>query len=502
MRFRLPITCRPKVKLTSIMVALSVFGFGCSYQSESPLILIADPAPTSHNLKCHSADGSWDFDLADAWVAEGPQGPTYHYKQVSSEGGLDVQTIRFKHLISEDYILEWNLESEYFYLHATVIERNPVKISIDVFSESEESLAVGMEMSSRFGVSVVTEKGRAKFVTNSDYSREALVNRERFLVEFLGGILDRDVVRAPHQSAFPLECAELTTSNELARGEFGPQTEVVAGKRAAEYGKKIAVVIGVSDYQFMSSEGSGAGLPDELNDLRFAESDALSFVEMLRNEAVAGGKWEVRSLTGDEATEQSVGTLLDEVFAGPLRERDLLYFFFAGHARVNPLNARDVRLMLYDSDPKLNRAGISYTEVRRSFLESTAGYAVAFVDACRSGSIEIARGSGRPDQDLLGGLQEIAPAKVIITAGSGSERAFEDPDLGHGVFTHFLLRGLGGEAADSDRDMFVDLDELEGFLGQEVAGYTANHPRMSRQRPRVWYEGDLNAGRFPLAVRN
>jgi uncharacterized caspase-like protein len=223
---------------------------------------------------------------------------------------------------------------------------------------------------------------------------------------------------------------------------------------------------------------------------------------MLEDGRAAGDDWEVHALIGPDATERAVETALDEVFAGPVRENDLVYFFFAGHGRVNPLNQRDVRLMVYDSDPQHNRAGISYAEFRRVFFDSNAGYAVAFIDACRSGAIDISRGSGRPDQDLLGGVQEHAPTKVIITSGSGPQRAFEDPDLGHGVFTYYLRRGLAGEAADKDTDVYVDLGELDDFLRREVAEYTTNNSRMARQTPMVWYGDNLNSINFPLAIRN
>ncbi len=42
------------------------------------------------------------------------------------------------------------------------------------------------------------------------------------------------------------------------------------------------------------------------------------------------------------------------------------------------------------------------------------------------------------------------------------------PELGHGLFTHFLVQGLRG-AADLDRDGIVSLQEIYQYLEQQVS---------------------------------
>ena len=42
------------------------------------------------------------------------------------------------------------------------------------------------------------------------------------------------------------------------------------------------------------------------------------------------------------------------------------------------------------------------------------------------------------------------------------------PELGHGLFTHFLVQGLRG-AADLDRDGIVSLQEVYQYLEQQVS---------------------------------
>ena len=82
--------------------------------------------------------------------------------------------------------------------------------------------------------------------------------------------------------------------------------------------------------------------------------------------------------------------------------------------------------------------------------------------------------------------------RAIITAARASEVALELPDLGHGLFTHNLLRGLAG-SADLDHDGIVTLPELYQYLEERVS---AESPRLGvNQHPVL--RGDL-AGVLPL----
>jgi uncharacterized caspase-like protein len=58
--------------------------------------------------------------------------------------------------------------------------------------------------------------------------------------------------------------------------------------------------------------------------------------------------------------------------------------------------------------------------------------------------------------------------RAIVTASRPSELSVELPELGHGIFTYYLVRGLQGYA-DLNRDGIVSLQELYEYLTQEVS---------------------------------
>ncbi|MBR56158.1 hypothetical protein CMK19_20590 [Candidatus Poribacteria bacterium] len=62
-----------------------------------------------------------------------------------------------------------------------------------------------------------------------------------------------------------------------------------------------------------------------------------------------------------------------------------------------------------------------------------------------------------------------------MTASQGTELSQEDSELGHGVFTYFVLTGLQG-AADLNGDGFVTVQEVYRFASQKV-------PERSDQNP-------------------
>ncbi len=98
-----------------------------------------------------------------------------------------------------------------------------------------------------------------------------------------------------------------------------------------------------------------------------------------------------------------------------------------------------------------------------------------FLDACYSGAawgrtfISQRMGTRTVSVDELF-LDRLTSSKgrAIITASRSSEVSIELADLGHGVFTYYLVEGLKG-AADTNGDGIVTLQELYEYVGQKVS---------------------------------
>jgi uncharacterized caspase-like protein len=97
---------------------------------------------------------------------------------------------------------------------------------------------------------------------------------------------------------------------------------------------------------------------------------------------------------------------------------------------------------------------------------------VAFLDTCYSGAaggrtFSSKRTRAASIDDLF--LERLTRAKgrAIVTASRSTEVSIELPELGHGLFTYYLVSGLKG-AADTNRDSIVSLQELYEYVEQQV----------------------------------
>lgn len=232
-----------------------------------------------------------------------------------------------------------------------------------------------------------------------------------------------------------------------------------------------AVVVGVAAYDHMPA-------------LRYTDDDAYRFYAFLKSlEGGALPDEQVRILIDEDATRLNVLGTLQEIFdlAGA---NDLVIFYFSGHG----LNGSFLPI---DFDGYNNK--IAHDEIAAMFNKSKARYKLIIADACHSGSL-IAMRSGTGEMGLLQYYQVLSKAvsgTALLMSSKADETSLESAGLRQGVFSHFLIRGLKGEA-DKNRDKIVTVQELHDFVYEHVRAYTGN-----RQSPVIKGGYDPN---MPVAV--
>jgi uncharacterized caspase-like protein len=92
-----------------------------------------------------------------------------------------------------------------------------------------------------------------------------------------------------------------------------------------------------------------------------------------------------------------------------------------------------------------------------------------FLDACYSGQI-------RTGETLLASARPIAiqpkatsfPANfTVISASAPDQIASSSPELKHGVFSYFLMKGMEGDA-DLNKDGRITVSEMQSYLSDAV----------------------------------
>lgn len=208
--------------------------------------------------------------------------------------------------------------------------------------------------------------------------------------------------------------------------------------------------------------------------LNYAQSDAESFVEIIKSESdVLFDRIETHELYNEEATRVNIMGVLD-LLANKIKPGDVFYFYYAGHGSMIDEQFYFVpteNTRLYSKD-KLAKDGISAEQLKEKFRKISALKQLVIIDACQSGgSAELLASRGGMEEKAMAQLSRSAGIHVLSAAGS-EQLATEFKALGHGVFTYVLLEALSGKADGAPKDGTVTIYELKGYIDSLVPEYS------------------------------
>ena len=251
-------------------------------------------------------------------------------------------------------------------------------------------------------------------------------------------------------------------------------TKTVMVTRISDRGTIWAVVIGISQYKSVHA-------------LRYADKDAVAFSEYLHSQ-VGVSKDNITLLTNNDATlftlKRTLGTDLRRR-AGP---KDTVIVFYAGHGAPEPDSSSpdgdglEKYLVPYDAEPgDLYATALPMREIETIFERLNSERVIFIMDSCYSGAAggrtfsPISRRATVSDAFLT--RLSKGKGRVVLTASRGSEISEERDEMGHGVFTYYLLKGLQGQA-DMDADRLITVDEVYAYVSQHVPAATGQnqHP--------------------------
>ena len=217
-----------------------------------------------------------------------------------------------------------------------------------------------------------------------------------------------------------------------------------------------------------------------ISPLKFAEADAREihnfFVRGLEN---VRPNIEDRSvikrenqiiLLNENATMHNILTSIVNI-AEKCNPEDSVIFYFAGHGnstryKKNSKHQFDERfvddgyikyIIPYNADvDSLITTAIDFQTLATNLNRIKSSQMIMIFDCCYSGAADGRTFNANPDQrnsvpsDINTSytelLTESGTGRIVMTACTGTEIAYEKSNYGHGVFTKFILEGLKGEA--------------------------------------------------------
>jgi hypothetical protein len=238
-----------------------------------------------------------------------------------------------------------------------------------------------------------------------------------------------------------------------------------------------ALAVGVAAYD-----------PTVIKPLKFTDDDAYRMLNFWKS--AGGGSLDdehAQALVDEAATKENIVKTLKEMFAkaGP---NDLVIFYFSGHGLTGAF-------LPVDYDGVRNK--LLHSEVNKIFSKCPAKFKLCIADACHSGSL-LAQRADR-DKEMIDtyyrALAESSGGTALLMSSRADEDSLESTPLRQGVFSHFLLRGIKGEA-DANSDKIVTIQELFNYVERSVDTFARENNRF--QTPCMEGNYDKN---MPVSVK-
>lgn len=226
-----------------------------------------------------------------------------------------------------------------------------------------------------------------------------------------------------------------------------------------------AVVVGAGNYLYAD---------ENLSNLPLTANDGKAFYQFLTSQA--GGSVpqdHISLLLQRDASYRNIISEMNRLFKEADTD-DRIIFFFAGHGNTgifcpNDFNGNTGENIMYHS------------EVKAAFKQSPAGIKWCIADACHSASIKAPNTTNKGDGNSLNDGTGV----IVMMAAKPNEVSWDTQQLGNGIFSYFLIKGLKG-AADENQNRDISVKELYFYVRRNVLSYVStNIIDPSTNRPAV-----------------
>ncbi|HTL89489.1 MAG TPA: caspase family protein [Leptolyngbya sp.] len=231
------------------------------------------------------------------------------------------------------------------------------------------------------------------------------------------------------------------------------------------------LLIGVNQYQ-----------DEALPPLRYAALDCQGLGEAL-SEATQAFPQKEFLIHHDLVPETPTLTQIQASLQRLVREakpKDTVLTYFSGHGIVDPVSHQTVLCVADTQKQHALQTGLGLHAMLQTLGECDAHSQIVWLDACHSGNITLSGAKGQsadpallnPTPQLLELLRQRAAKSrgfyALLSCDQG-QQSWEFPDLGHGVFSYYLMRGLRGEAAGIHG--VIDADGLYRYVYHQTLQY-------------------------------
>ncbi len=281
-----------------------------------------------------------------------------------------------------------------------------------------------------------------------------------------------DVIELQSEDDIVPIARKVVSQNTKQSASLKPENMKKASTRDA-----VAIIIGIQNYKRVPKAD-------------FANNDAKYFYEYaIRGLGIKPEN--IKLLLDEEADDINIIKTFENWL--PLqvnKNKTDVYVFYSGHG-LPSYDGKSLYFLPYDVDKELlTRTAIKQEEVVSALVASKPKSVTMFIDACYSGQTrggEVLIASAKP-LALKTDINFFPSSFTVITASSNEQISSSSPELKHGIFSFYLMKGMEGDA-DGDKDGKITAGEMQEYLSDKVSRQAMS---MSRRQD-TQLVGDANS---------
>lgn len=219
----------------------------------------------------------------------------------------------------------------------------------------------------------------------------------------------------------------------------------------------VAIVIGAESYEMLPRAD-------------FSDHDARSFYDYA-NKSLGVDVQKIKLLSGSSAKRKDILMALRNWLPAEINQgRTEVIIFYSGHGLASADGKKRYLLPLDANVDLLEDTAIAHDNLIKIINGYQPKSITLMMDSCYSGVTK----TGKP---LMTAARPIAihsenenlpQNTTILSAASGSQISISSAEIGHGLFSYFIMRGLEGEA-DLNKDQKITAQELHAYASERVS---------------------------------
>ena len=238
----------------------------------------------------------------------------------------------------------------------------------------------------------------------------------------------------------------------------------------------VAIIIGIEKYKRVAKAD-------------FANADAQVFYDYA-NRALGIKPENIKLLVDDGADDAEIYRAFQNWLPLKVKKgKTEVFVFFSGHGLPSQ-DGKSLYLLPWGVDKDfVEKTAINQQEIIASLQAVQPKSVTMFIDSCYSGQ---ARGG----ETLLASARPIAlkaeanaypPNFTVISASAPDQLSSSSPDLKHGIFSYYLMKGMEGDA-DQNKDGKITVAEIQEYLTDMVGRQAMGMNR--KQQPQLFGDAD------------